>query len=116
MAGIFLVETQVERGQFPPLERGYRLRRDDLIRREVILRIACDNDLDFDQIGEKFGIEFHTYFKDELQSLDEFVNDGLVERNGRSLTVTPLGRFFVRHVCKVFDGFLKSKTYQIHGT
>ncbi|OGH59282.1 MAG: oxygen-independent coproporphyrinogen III oxidase [Candidatus Lindowbacteria bacterium RIFCSPLOWO2_12_FULL_62_27] len=106
----------VERGQFPPLERGYRLRRDDLIRREVILRIACDNDLDFDQIGEKFGIEFHTYFKDELQSLDEFVNDGLVERNGRSLTVTPLGRFFVRHVCKVFDGFLKSKTYQIHGT
>lgn len=106
----------VEGSRFPPIERGYRLRPDDEIRREVILRIACDNFLNFSLIEEKFGLEFRKYFKDEMNSLDEFVSDGLIEVTDRKLTVTPLGRFFVRHVCKAFDGFLKNKTYQIHGT
>ncbi len=106
----------VERGQCPPIERGYALNRDDLIRREVILRIACDNFLKYESIEQTFEIDFQAYFKDEIQSLDEFVRDGLVERTDEMLSITPLGRFFVRHVCKLFDGFLKRKEYRIHGT
>ena len=106
----------IERNQFPPIERGYKMSRDDLLRREVILRIACDNFLKLPFIEEQFDIDFKTYFKDELHSLNDFIQDGLVDLSDQMLTITPLGRFFVRHVCKVFDSFLKSKTYQIHGT
>lgn len=106
----------VELNQLPPIERGYKMTRDDLIRREVILRIACDNFLKYSSIEEQFGLDFKDYFKEEINNLEAFVRDGLVELSESMLSITPLGRFFVRHVCKLFDAFLKKQTYRIHGT
>ena len=38
-----------------------------------------------------------------LEKLDEMEKDGLVQRDGFQLTVTPKGRPFVRNVCMALD-------------
>ncbi len=102
-------------GHFP-ISGGYKLTNSDLIRRDVINTILCSYCLDFEEIESRYKINFNVYFKRELLSLDEFVENGMVERAKGAIKVTDLGRGFVRHICKVFDGFLKAgKIYKIVG-
>lgn len=105
----------VSSGNFP-ICQGYKLTSDDLIRRDVINTILCSYGLDFDEIERRHKINFNVYFERELLSLNEFVDDGMVERTPDGVRVTDLGRGFIRHVCKVFDSFLKNgKIYKISG-
>jgi len=88
-----------------PVFRGYIMKREDLIRRDVMHQFLCHFFLDFKTIEEKYGINFRDYFKEELGSLDELVQDGLLELSVDAINVTSLGEFFVRHICKVFDKY-----------
>lgn len=81
---------------------GHRLSDDDLRRREVITQIMCNFEIDL-------GEEGATYFAPELEALAPLVQDGLVQREGARLRVTPLGRFFVRNVAMVFDSYLRRR-------
>ncbi|EDY83723.1 oxygen-independent coproporphyrinogen III oxidase [Verrucomicrobiia bacterium DG1235] len=89
-----------------PLEKGYLLTRDDQIRREVIMRLMCDLELDFDARGKANGIDFSDYFGGEVESLRALEQDGLVAFTGTGLKVTPLGRLLIRNVASRFDGYL----------
>lgn len=98
--------ASIEKGEFP-IHRGYRGDSDDAVRREVILRILCDSALDYGQIESQFGISFKHYFGNELASLAALKQSGIVELGENSFHLTPVGRFFGRHVAKVFDRFLQ---------
>jgi oxygen-independent coproporphyrinogen-3 oxidase len=54
-----------------------------------------------------FGQSFATRFESELQQLDPFVADDLIERaDDGSIVVLPLGRLLVRNVAMTFDAYL----------
>ncbi|MGK9475436.1 oxygen-independent coproporphyrinogen III oxidase [Melioribacter sp. OK-6-Me] len=92
-----------------PTERGYYLSDDDLLRREVITRIMCDFELDFESIENKFNIEFENYFKNALEGLKKFAEDNLVVIDNRKITVTPMGRLLIRNIAMNFDRYLEKE-------
>ena len=96
----------IDKGEFP-IHRGYRMDSDDVVRREIIFRILCDSALNYEQIESKFGISFKHYFSHELATLAAFKQNGILEFGENSFSLTPIGRFFGRHVAKVFDRFLQ---------
>ena len=106
----------IDEGQFP-IVQGYEMNTDDAIRRDIIFRILCDSSLDFKPIESKFGISFEDYFSGEIANLAKFEQDGILELDGNSFRLTSTGRFFGRHVAKVFDRFLQTagSVYQITG-
>jgi oxygen-independent coproporphyrinogen-3 oxidase len=89
--------------------RGYRLSKDDEIRREVIGRLLCHTIIPKSEVEQDFGISFDEYFHDELGRLDESCAEGLVELSPREIRVTPLGRIFIRNVAMIFDRYLREQ-------
>jgi len=87
--------------------RGHHLTRDDIERRWVIGRLMCHGELRADEFEAAFERPFASRFAVELQQLDPFVADRLIERKSDgSLLVTPLGRLLVRNIAMVFDAYL----------
>jgi len=100
----------VEREEIPVM-RGIGLNDDDIIRRSVISRLLCHCMLRKEEVESEFGIGFDEYFAEELVKLESLQIDGLVTLNAQSISVTQLGRIFVRNVGMVFDKYLqKPKT------
>ncbi|MFB3103592.1 MAG: coproporphyrinogen III oxidase, partial [Pseudomonadales bacterium] len=89
-----------------PVERGIVLNRDDQVRRDLILNLMCRFEVDISAFEQAHQITFAEYFGDELSEVRYLALDGLVEYRGGLLTVTPMGRFFIRNVCMVFDAYL----------
>lgn len=89
-----------------PIEKGYLLTRDDQIRREVIMRLMCDLELDYSARGVANGIDFQSYFASEVDSLKSLETDGLVDFTPAGLRVTPIGRLLIRNVASRFDAYM----------
>jgi len=107
--------TCIDKHEFPIL-RGFKLDDDDLIRRDVINEILCNCTLDFSNIEQKYGVNFKEYFCQEIEALNDFILDGLLEISDDIFAVTPVGRIFICHICRVFDAYLKKgKIYQVKG-
>ncbi len=95
-----------------PVERGYRLTRDDLVRRHVIAELMCNGVVDLDRVGRVFGIDAEEAFAAELAELTEpggLVDEGLVVTEGGRIAVTELGSVFVRRVAAVFDAHTRRR-------
>ncbi len=92
-----------------PLAKGYILTPEDRLRRETIMRLMCDLRLDYEAMSSRLGIDFSSYFTTELASLRPFEEDGLLEIKDTGLTVTPVGRFFIRNVAMKFDAYIQEK-------
>jgi oxygen-independent coproporphyrinogen-3 oxidase len=90
-----------------PTMRGIRLGDDDVLRRAVISRLLCHCMLVKKEIELEFGICFDEYFGDELVRLEPLQIDGLVELTAESISVTLLGRIFIRNVGMIFDKYLR---------
>jgi oxygen-independent coproporphyrinogen-3 oxidase len=91
-----------------PTHAGYRMTRDDQIRREVIMKIMCDNEVMKAGVSTKFGIDFDSYFADALPRLAQFTADDLVELRDDRIVIRPLGRLIVRNIAMCFDPYLES--------
>lgn len=81
-----------------PLFRGHLLTSEDLIIRQHILNLMCHFYTSWSEYG--------TYFSelpDVLEKLQEMKQDGLVQINDSSLTVTEEGKSFIRNICMAFD-------------
>ena len=89
-----------------PVMRGIRLDEDDVIRRAVISRLLCHCVLHKGEVESEFGIRFDDYFAEELARLESLQTDGLVSLSPGSISVTQLGRIFIRNVGMVFDKYL----------
>ncbi len=92
-----------------PIAKGYYLNDDDILRREVIMKIMCDFELDFVEIEKKFDIDFEKYFAWGLKNIREMVDDGLVRIENKKLIVNQTGRLLIRNVAMNFDGFIERK-------
>ena len=90
-----------------PTMRGISLTGDDLVRRAVISKLLCHSVLHKREIEEEFNLGFDEYFPDELERLKPLAADGLVLLSPDSISVTSLGRIFIRNVAMVFDTYLR---------
>ena len=97
--------TELEAGRLP-IDRGVLLTEDDRIRRHVIHRLMCDLRIDFATILEPFGLTWEETFPHAAEALVPFAEDGLVAIDRRGVTVSPLGRFFLRNLSMIFDAYL----------
>ena len=101
----------IDAGRFP-IERGYELQDDDLVRRQVITSLMCHGRVVKSDIERQFGIAFDGYFAAELAELagdQSTATDGLVSLDADAIQVTALGNLFVRNVCMVFDRYLRAR-------
>jgi oxygen-independent coproporphyrinogen III oxidase len=89
-----------------PIERGYRLDADDLVRREVIGTVMCRWGVDLAEVAARHGMDAATCFASEIEALtapDGLVAEGLATVDGLEVRLTDLGRPFVRRLAQTFD-------------
>ncbi|WP_019277649.1 oxygen-independent coproporphyrinogen III oxidase [Vibrio coralliilyticus] len=94
------------------LWKGVALDGDDLLRREVIKQLICNFKLDKVSVETEFNVEFNHYFKEDLELLQTFINDELVEVDDKEIRVTLRGRLLIRNICMCFDKYLRAKARQ----
>ncbi len=92
-----------------PIMRGMALDSDDLVRREIIQALMCHFALSKQAFNSGFGIDFDSYFANELTELADYEHEGLVVLSPDSLVVTPKGRMLIRNICMVFDKYLRTR-------
>jgi oxygen-independent coproporphyrinogen-3 oxidase len=97
--------SALDQGELPVL-RGIELSQDDLLRRDIIQRIMCQFNLEFNAIEAKYQIDFARYFAREVAELTTLANLGLTTVSEDKLQVTNKGRFLIRNVAMVFDKYL----------
>ncbi|AXN31899.1 oxygen-independent coproporphyrinogen III oxidase [Vibrio coralliilyticus] len=94
------------------LWKGVALDGDDLLRREVIKQLICNFKLDKVSVETEFDVEFNHYFKEDLELLQTFIDDELVEVDDKEIRVTLRGRLLIRNICMCFDKYLRAKARQ----
>jgi oxygen-independent coproporphyrinogen III oxidase len=93
-----------------PIEKGFALSADDLLRREIIMTLMCSAPVEFDAVNRAHGIDFSTYFAQELALLKPYEEAGLIALDAQAIRITPKGRMFVRASAMVFDKYLAQPT------
>jgi len=92
-----------------PTAKGYKLSEDDHIRREVIMRLMCDFELNYKSIEDTFNIKFKEYFNWGLNNLKEMEADELIVMNDDGIVVKDMGRLLIRNIAMNFDGYIERK-------
>ncbi len=99
----------LSRGELP-LEKGFELSADDVMRRDIIMTLMCSAPVEFEAINKQYGIDFQGYFSDELSRLRPYEEAGLITIDDSAIRVTAKGRLFVRASGMVFDKYLGQPT------
>ena len=86
---------------------GYRMTEDDHIRKETIMQMMCNLEIDKRRVEDMFGIEFDEYFADDLPKLDPFIIEGLARNSPDKVSVTGSGILIIRNVAMCFDAYLE---------
>ncbi|MBI3579715.1 MAG: oxygen-independent coproporphyrinogen III oxidase [Ignavibacteriales bacterium] len=92
-------------GKFPTAI-GYKMSKDDQLRKFVIMRLMCDLEVEKGEVEELFDIMFDEYFDQSLDQLFDFVRLGLVKNTVEKITVEPAGRLMLRNIAMCFDAYL----------
>lgn len=90
--------------------RGYKLSRDEQIVRQVINEVMCNYYVNFKQVASDFSASVGEVYKAidfQLEKIQPFINDGLLEIKDDELTVKGQGRFVIRNIAMAFDPALK---------
>lgn len=99
-------QKAVESGLLP-IHRGYVMTKDDRLRKKVIMTLMCSGRLDFEALSASLDIDFKTYFKPELDGLDDLEQDELIIRDNDHIQITETGRMLMRNVAMRFDAQLQ---------
>jgi len=89
-----------------PTGIGYKLDEDDRLRREVITELMCNNRVLKNDVKQKYGISFDSYFAEALEKLQEFLPDGLLQNTDEKIQVSEPGRLIIRNIAMAFDRYL----------
>jgi oxygen-independent coproporphyrinogen-3 oxidase len=95
----------VEAGRLPTA-RGVALSADDRLRRDIIEQLMCTLRVDLSALCREHGVNISTLEAD-LRRLVPLAADGLVQLKDGRITVTGIGRPFVRIVAAAFDAYLQ---------
>ena len=98
----------IDQGRLP-IMRGYRLNKDDILRRNIIQDLMCRFALEYTDYDKTLDTPFDRYFAAELADLRQLAQLGLVKLSPDNLTVTPKGRFLIRNIAMIFDYHLRHK-------
>src|SRR5581483_9232263 len=90
-----------------PAMRGIELTADDLVRRALIQCLMCHFEVPIESLEVAHLIDFRKYFARELEDLVPLQDTGLIHLDNQYLSVTPVGRYFIRNICMVFDRYLR---------
>ena len=99
-------EEALDNGHLP-IFKGYKLSDDDKLRQAVIMEIMSNFRLDIKRVEKRFDIDFKSYFKEELEQLQEFTEDELVKIEDDFITVSSTGTMLIRNIVMPFDAYLK---------
>ncbi len=102
-APLGLYRRAVEEGRLP-IVRGLEITNDDRLRRAVIEKLMCAQEVDLEKMVKRDNV-LET-FRSELDTLALMAFDGIVEIKGSHITITPKGRPWMRTVASVFDRYL----------
>ncbi len=97
--------ARLDAGQLP-VARARFLSDEDILRRQVIMRLMCDLSLDYRALSTTLGIDFPAHFAPELAAFAGPVADGLVNIDENMLAVTESGRLLIRNLAMTFDAYL----------
>lgn len=97
---------RLDQGELP-IVRGYQLTMDDVLRRFIIQRLMCNFELSIRSLEQAYPIKFDSYFRLELEALDELRAMGLLTIDSEWIEVSLKGRLLIRNVCMVFDRHLQ---------
>jgi oxygen-independent coproporphyrinogen-3 oxidase len=86
---------------------GYRMTEDDHIRKETIMQLMCNLEIDKRRIEREFRIDFDKYFAADTPKLDPFIADGLVEETESRIRVLGSGILIIRNIAMAFDAYLE---------
>ncbi|MBW4434732.1 MAG: oxygen-independent coproporphyrinogen III oxidase [Pelatocladus maniniholoensis HA4357-MV3] len=86
-----------------PIGKGIKLNGDDILRRDVIMRLMSHAKLYKQDIEDKYQICFDEYFAQELEALHLLESDGLVSLSKDEIGITEIGRLLVRNIAVNFD-------------
>lgn len=98
----------VSKGRLPVQPRmGHTLSDDDHVRNTLIQKHIMGNFQIPRTNGNESGPkDFDAYFEHELKALATLERDGLIEgMDDKAIRLTPMGRYFARHVAHVFDNY-----------
>jgi oxygen-independent coproporphyrinogen-3 oxidase len=101
-------EASVLAGQLP-VARGVARSLDDDIRRTVIHELMCNFGVDIPLVERRFGIDFASYFAEDLRLLASHERDGLATVSPTRIGVTPVGELIVRNIAMCFDRYMREK-------
>jgi oxygen-independent coproporphyrinogen-3 oxidase len=104
-------ESYLEQDKIPVF-RGIELEADDILRREIINQLMCNNKLNIETLENKWGINFKSYFKSALNNLQKMADDDLLKISNKKLTISSSGRLLARSICMQFDRYLEEKNKQ----
>jgi oxygen-independent coproporphyrinogen-3 oxidase len=85
---------------------GYTMTPDDHIRKDVIMRLMCDMELEKREIEDKYALTFDDYFAASLPKLTQFISDGLVTHTKDRIVVHGMGRLVIRNIAMCFDAYI----------
>ena len=105
--------ASLEQGKIPVF-RGIELEADDILRREIINQLMCNNRLNIKRLEQRWGIEFEKYFAAALPSLQTMAKDGLIIIDKEHIEVTASGRLLARTISMEFDRYLKKDLLKRH--
>ena len=98
----------LEAGELP-VNKAYRMTPEDQLRQRIIQDLMCHLELNFSAIEADFRIDFKHHFADSLEELKPMEKDGLLEFGRDCITVTYLGRLFIRNIAMAFDAYTAPK-------
>lgn len=90
-------------------KRGHHLSADDRLRRDVILSLMCNGEINKGAIETEHGIAFDETFADALKALEPLAADELVRLDADALRLTSIGQLFMRNVALVFDRYYAAR-------
>lgn len=93
----------------PVIFRGFNLNSDDVLRKDIIMKILCHGMISKKEIEEEYKISFDEYFSFEINKLKDFESEKLVELSDSEIKITGLGQYFLRNIASTFDYYLQRK-------
>ncbi len=96
-----------------PVERGLVLSDDDLIRQWVINALMCQFTINKAEFKSMFNVEFNFYFAREQTHIVECQKQGLLDFNDNTMTISEIGKLFIRNICMGFDAYLQKRSPEV---
>lgn len=93
--------------------RGYILNQNDRIRKQIINDLMCNLMIRIPHEAKLLPNKQLSELNRIMESMDQFIIDGLLEPLGASYRITFTGKFFLRNLAMLFDRYLTTQTTKV---